>query len=81
MEAEAAEETVMAQVFDAKLEREISRGRGRLVKVTKNLGGWTAMTSESQLQYAQYAEAVTTLPTSHPAYRGLMEDMFRSLKK
>ncbi|KAM6499180.1 hypothetical protein JOM56_004688 [Amanita muscaria] len=75
-----AEETAMAQAFDVTLVREVSRSMGVFVGITKKLGGWTAMTIESQLQYTQYAEAIMTLPSDHPAYHGLMKDVFRSFR-
>jgi hypothetical protein len=70
---QAAEDAVLAQEFDVRLEREVSRG---LVGVTKDLGGWYASTLEDDLEVAQLTEAIMTLPRSHPAYKALYANMF-----
>ncbi|KIL56232.1 hypothetical protein M378DRAFT_172856 [Amanita muscaria Koide BX008] len=75
----AAEETAIAQAFDVKLEHEVSRGREEMVDITQKLGGWTASTLQSGFEDAQFAEAIMTLPITHPAHRGLMENVFRDL--
>ena len=49
------------------------------VGITKKLGGWEASTMHQDLEAAQYSEAIMKLPTSHPAYKGLMASMMRSI--
>ena len=49
-----------------------------LVNATESLGGWSASTLEDSLVQAQYTEAVMTLPRSHPAYKALMSNVFKS---
>ncbi|KAM6499156.1 hypothetical protein JOM56_004664 [Amanita muscaria] len=77
----AADETAMAQTYDVRLEREVSLGMDKLVKFTKKLGGWTATTVQSSLENTQYVEAIMTLPYSHPAHRGLIQDVLGPLFK
>ncbi|KAM6499155.1 hypothetical protein JOM56_004663 [Amanita muscaria] len=79
VEAEAAEETAMAQAFDVRLEEDVSRGMAEVVKIANKLSGWTATTAQDSLEYAQYVEAIMTLPYSHPAHRGLMQDVLGPL--
>ena len=73
-----AEELDLAQKFDARLEREISTGMVKFnVKFTKKLGGWDASMLQDNLLFAQYADAILTLPGSHPAKRALLADIFK----
>jgi hypothetical protein len=76
----AAEETALAQQFDVTLEQEVSRGMAVVVKISNKLGGWSASMLEDNLMFAQYAEAVMTLPTSHPAYRTLISNVFSQFR-
>ena len=71
----AAEETQLSQQFDVTLEKEVSRGMAYIVKITHKLGGWNASTLEESLTLAQYAQAVMTLPMSHPAYTSFLSNM------
>ena len=73
----AADEAVMAQEFDVKLEQEVSRGMGRLVGITKKLSGWHASTLQFSLESSQYTDAILTLPGSHPAHMDLVQNLFR----
>ena len=72
----AADDAAMAQEFDVKLEQDVSRGMGRLVNITKKLGGWHASTLQSSLESSQYADAMLTLPGSHPAHTAFMDSLF-----
>ncbi|KAF8344453.1 hypothetical protein F5887DRAFT_1062099 [Amanita rubescens] len=67
-----ANETAIAKEFDVKLERDVSRGMACLVGHTKTLGGWTASTAQSYLEFSQYANAIMELPQSHPMQRALV---------
>jgi hypothetical protein len=80
-EKRAADETAMAEAFDVTLEQEVSRGMGRLVKFTNKLGGWTASTVQSNLEFSQYTDAIMTLPGSHPAHGELMDRVLGPLFK
>ncbi|KAF8348818.1 hypothetical protein F5887DRAFT_947668 [Amanita rubescens] len=77
----AANETAIAKEFDVKLEREVSRGMACLVGHTNKLGGWEASTAKSDLEFSQYATAIMGLPRSHPMYRDLMQNVFRSFSR
>jgi hypothetical protein len=79
-ERRAAEEIVIAQKFDVKLEQDVSRGMARLVNMTNNLGGWDASMLQGNLQFAQYAEAILMLPGSHPAHMALVDNIFHPKK-
>lgn len=79
-ERQVADEVALAQQFDARLEQDVSRGLATLVKYSQKLGGWSASTLESTLESAQYAEAIMTLPHSHPAQRELFASMFRTIR-
>jgi hypothetical protein len=72
----AAKEVVLAEEFDAILKQDVSRGRHAFVKLSKKLAGWSASTLAHNLAVAQYAEAMMTLPTSHPAFTAFMSNMF-----
>jgi hypothetical protein len=78
---QAADEVAIAKEFDPKLVQEVSRGMGRLVKLTGKLGGWKASMVQSELETSQYADAMMQLPSSHPAHRAFMDVMFRGLFK
>jgi hypothetical protein len=79
----AAEETAIAKEFDVKLEWAVSRGMATpiLVNYNKKLGGWEASTAQSTLEYSQYTDAIMKLPTTHPAYRDLIRDLYSSLSR
>jgi len=48
-----------------------------MVDFTQKLGGWDATMLQGNLQFAQYAEAIMTLPRSHPAHGALFQSTFR----
>jgi hypothetical protein len=72
-------EEAMAQAFNVTLEQEVSRGMGEWVESTKKLGGWTATTLESNMEYTQFAETILTLSPSHLAFHRFAGDVLRSL--
>jgi len=75
----AAKEVVLAQEFDVVLEQDVSRGNAIFVIAggSKKLAGWSASTLNDSLRVAQYAQAMMTLPTSHPAFSTFMSTMLR----
>jgi len=76
-----AEEVEIAQKFDLKLPREVSKGAVDIVDITKKLGGWESTMLHDDMETAQYFEAIQTLPISHPAYKGMMQSVMNSIRR
>jgi hypothetical protein len=76
-----AEEVEIAQKFDPKLTKEVSKGAADVVDITKKLGGWESTMLHDDLELAHYFEAVRTLPMSHPAHKGMMESVMSSIRR
>ncbi|KAK2465668.1 hypothetical protein APHAL10511_002212 [Amanita phalloides] len=68
------EKKAIAQEFDVELEDRVSRGFLYLSAMAgAKLRGWDILTAESTLEMAQYAEALTSLPMTHPARRAFLQ--------
>ena len=71
----AAEEVVLAEKFDARLERDVLEGKAGMVEFTQKLAGWNAHTLESYLETGQLGDAMISLPMSHPARKAFISSM------
>jgi hypothetical protein len=73
-----ARDKALAEDYDAKLCKEVSRIGTLGVVAGKKVAGWKANTLESDMEFAQMAEAIMGLPTNHPARVQMIQGVFRS---
>ncbi|KIK06042.1 hypothetical protein K443DRAFT_674606 [Laccaria amethystina LaAM-08-1] len=73
-----ARDKALAEDYDAKLCKEVSRIGTLGVVAGKKVAGWVASTLESDLELAQMAEAIMGLPANHPARVQMIQGVFRS---
>jgi len=78
-EKNTAKETELAQQFERNLTHEQPLQRSTDVgRITYRLCGWQASSLFNKLESAQFAEAIQTLPSSHPMQRAMWESVFGS---
>ena len=76
--AEAEKDGEVAEIFDKKLVNEVSRIGTLSALANKRL---EANTLKGDLEVAQYANAMLSLPSDHPASVGYMSNVFASLSR
>jgi len=76
-----ARDKKVAEDYEPKLCEEISRW-GTLGAVSrKKVAGWDSMTMKSTLETTQMYDAISTLPSDHPAHRAMMDGFMASLRR
>jgi hypothetical protein len=79
-EEEAEKDREVAEIFDKKLVDEVSRFGILGIIARERLAGWEAFTMKSQLEEAQLARAMFSLPPDHPYFVEFARSLFTSFK-